>query len=116
MDFKENQHSIAKNDASLGVLHTFQKRPSMEENKMNEMDTIEITVEKKQYAQESVHKGMQGWICCDRCIDRYWLVNFPGCGAEDDIAEISIHENDMKLIPKINAGINEIILALHNDP
>ena len=35
MDFKENQRSIAENNASLGVLHTFQKRPDKEENCMN---------------------------------------------------------------------------------
>ena len=83
---------------------------------MNEMDTVEITVEKKQYAQEGVHKGMQGWICCDWCVDGYWLVNFPRCGEKDDIAEISIHETDMKVITKMDARINEFIFAQYDNP
>ena len=76
---------------------------------MKEMDIVEITVEKIRYAKEGIHKGMQGWICCDRVVDGYWLVNFPQCGENDDAAEISIHESDMKQIPEMDAYLNEIL-------
>ena len=49
------------------------------------MDIVEVIVEKKKYADEGVHKGMQGWICHNRCSDGYWLVNFPQYGEKDDI-------------------------------
>ena len=74
---------------------------------MKEMDIVEITIEKERYAKEGIHKGMQGWICCDRVVDGYWLVNFPQCGEKDDVAEISVHESDMKQIPAMDAHLNE---------
>ena len=52
---------------------------------MQEMDCIEVTVEKEKYARHGVHKGMQGWICDPRCINEAWLVNFPQCGEKDEI-------------------------------
>ena len=76
---------------------------------MKEMDIVEITIEKERYAKEGIHKGMQGWICCDRVVDGYWLVNFPQCGEKDDVAEISVHESDMKQIPKMDAHLNEMM-------
>ena len=81
----------------------------MEENKMKEMDIVEVLVEKEKYTKEGVHKGMRGWICHDRCVRGYWLVNFPQYGEKDDIAEIDILESDLKLVPILDARINEII-------
>ena len=80
---------------------------------MQEMDIVEIIVEKECYVKEGVHKGMQGWICCDRYVDGYWLINFPACYERRDIAEISIHENDTKQIPRMNARVNEEIFDLY---
>ena len=55
---------------------------------------------------------MQGWICDPRCTKGYWLVNFPQYGEKDDIAEIDIHEDDMKYLPKgMSAKVNERIKA-----
>ena len=82
---------------------------------MKMMDCIEIIVEKKKYAKNGVHKGMQGWICLDDCTDGYWLVNFPQCGEKDDVAEISINEKDMITIPAMNAEINEKIKELFGE-
>ena len=67
---------------------------------MKEMDCVEIIVEKEKYAKFGVHKGMQGWICFDDCSNGYWLVNFPQYGEKDDIAEISIKEEDLLLLPE----------------
>ena len=82
---------------------------------MKMMDCIEIIVEKKKYAKNGVHKGMQGWICLDDCTDGYWLVNFPQCGEKDDVAEISINEKDMITISAINAEINEKIKEMYGE-
>lgn len=79
---------------------------------MKMMDCIEIITEKEKYAKNGVHKGMQGWICLDDCTDGYWLVNFPQNGEKDDIAEISINEKDMRIIPSLDATVNEQIKGL----
>ena len=78
---------------------------------MKMMDCVEVIVEKKSYAQDGVHLGMQGWICLEQRTEGYWLVNFPQCGEKEDIAEISIKEEDLKLIPVMNAIVNEQIKA-----
>lgn len=78
---------------------------------MKEMDCVEVTVEKEKYTRDGVHQGMQGWICDSRNIDGSWLVNFPVCGEEDDIATIAVKEKDLKLIPAMYAAVNEQIKA-----
>lgn len=82
---------------------------------MKELDCVEVIVEKKAYVREGVHIGMQGWICFDECSDGYWLVNFPQYGAKKDIATISIKEDDLKVIPKMDARVNEQIKAQLED-
>ena len=76
---------------------------------MKMMDCVEVIVEKENYAKDGVHKGMQGWICLEQRTPNFWLVNFPQYGEKDDIAEISIKEEDLKLIPRMEARINEQI-------
>ena len=78
---------------------------------MQEMDCVEVIVEKEEYAKEGVHKGMQGWICDPRLVDGTWLVDFPQRGAKPDIAIASIKETDLKLIPVMDARVNERIKA-----
>ncbi|MBQ1187092.1 MAG: hypothetical protein IIX54_05345 [Clostridia bacterium] len=82
---------------------------------MKMMDCVEVVVEKENYAVEGVHKGMQGWICVEPSIEGYVLVNFPQYGEKADIAEISVKEEDLKLISKMDARINEQIKALFNE-
>ena len=82
---------------------------------MKMMDCVEVIVEKDKYTKDGVHKGMQGWICLDDNSNGTWLVNFPQYGEKDDIAEISINEEDLKLIPKMDARINEQIKAKFGD-
>ena len=67
---------------------------------MKMMECVEVIVEKESYTKFGVHKGMQGWICFDDCSNGYWLVNFPQYGEKDDIAEISIKEEDLLLLPE----------------
>lgn len=78
---------------------------------MQEMDNVQVIVEKEKYARDGVHKGMFGWICYPQCVEGYWLVNFPQCGEKDDIAEISIKEEDLKIVKVLDAKINEQIKA-----
>ena len=82
---------------------------------MKMMDCVEVIVEKQQYAQDGVHKGMYGWICHDECVNGYWLVNIPQCYDKPDIATISIHENDMEVVPIMHAIENERIKAEFDD-
>ena len=78
---------------------------------MKMMDCVEVIVEKEKYAEDGVHKGMQGWICYDVFCDGTWLVNFPQCGEKDDIATLSVREEDMKNVLVMNAILNEQIKA-----
>ncbi len=79
---------------------------------MQEMDCVEVIVEKETYAKEGVHKGMQGWICDPQFVNGTWLIDFPQCGEKDDIAMISILETDLKLLPNgMDARVNERIRA-----
>ena len=78
---------------------------------MKEMDRVEVIVEKKTYADDGVHKGMQGWICDSEFLNGTWLVNFPQCGENEDIATIGIKEEDMKQIDIMYAIVNEQIKA-----
>ena len=82
---------------------------------MKELDCVEVLVEKKAYVREGVHIGMQGWICFDECSDGYWLVNFPQYGAKEDVATISVKEDDLKVIPQMDARVNERIKAQFED-
>lgn len=83
----------------------------MEDIFMKEMDCVEVIVEKEKYTKEGVHKGMQGWICLDDCTNGYWLVCFPQYGEKDNIATTSVHEGDIKKIPRMDARVNERIKA-----
>ena len=79
---------------------------------MKEMDCVEVINEKDRYVKDGVHKGMQGWICLEQRMEGYWLVNFPQYGEKDDIAEISILEEDLVLLPDgMDARVNERIKA-----
>lgn len=82
---------------------------------MNEFDCVEVIIEKEKYIREGVHKGMQGWICFEQRTPGYWLVNFPQYGDKDDIATISIKEEDLTVIPVMDARINEQIKMQFED-
>ena len=80
---------------------------------MKEMDCVEVIAEKKAYTDEGVYKGMCGWICDPRCINGYYLVNFPCYGEHPDIATIGIHKEDMRVVPVLDVKTNEHIKAQH---
>lgn len=78
---------------------------------MKEYDSVEIIVEKERYTKHGVHKGMQGWICFEKSVEGYSLVNFPQYGDHPDIATISVKDEDLTVIPDWNAWVNERIRA-----
>jgi len=78
---------------------------------MKMMDPVELIVENERYAKEGVHKGMQGWICLEESVNGTWLVNFPGWYNHADIATIAIKEEDLKVIPRMDARVTERIKA-----
>ena len=79
---------------------------------MKYLDCVELIVEKAEYAKEGVHKGMQGVIWDERKINGYWLVLFPQYGEKEDIADIGVREEDLKLLPNgFDAKLNEHIKA-----
>lgn len=80
---------------------------------MKEYDSVELLVEKDRYAKCGVHKGMQGWICYEKCVKGYSLVEFLLYGEAGIIATIDVLDEDLKVIPDWNARINERIKAEH---
>lgn len=78
---------------------------------MKEMDCVEVIVEKEKYSKYGVQIGMQGWICHEESINGKWLVDFPQPMDKPQIATIGILETDLKVIPQMDARINEQIKA-----
>ena len=65
---------------------------------MKEYDRVRLIVEKENYAEDGVHKGMDGWICDPRNIDGQWLVCFDQPGALPNIATIPVKEVDLEVV------------------
>lgn len=78
---------------------------------MKMMDCVEVMVEKDSYAKEGVHKGMQGVVWEKEPKDGCWVVLFPQCGDKEDIADLYMKEEDLKLIPVMSPDVNEQIKA-----
>ena len=79
---------------------------------MKMMDCVEVIVEKTKYAQEGVHKGMQGVIWEPECKNGAWVVLIPQYGEKEDIADLFIEEEDLKLLPDgMDPSVNERIKA-----
>ena len=78
---------------------------------MKMMDCVEVVVEKDKYAKEGVHKGMHGVIWEPECKNGAWVVLIPQCGEKEDIADLYIEEKDLKVVPIMNAAVNEEIKA-----
>ena len=84
---------------------------------MKLMDCVELTVERNEYAKEGVHKGMQGVIWEAESKDGAWVVLFPQYGENEDIADLYINEEDLRLLPNgMDARINEQIKAQFDAP
>lgn len=82
---------------------------------MKYLDCVELIVEKEEYAKYGFHKGMQGVIWLEESIDGTWDVFFDLLGERAPIGDISINEEDLKLIPRIDVRLNEQIKAKFGD-
>lgn len=83
---------------------------------MKVMDCVEVIVEKAEYAKEGVHKGMQGVIWEDELKNGCWVVLFPQYGEKEDIADLYIKEEDLRLLPDgMDAKVNERIKVQFED-
>ncbi len=82
---------------------------------MKYLDCVEVIVEKEEYAKDGVHKGMQGVIWLEESNDGTWDVFFDLLGEHAPIGDIAIKEEDLKLIPVMNAIVNEEIKAKFGD-
>ena len=78
---------------------------------MKYLDCVEVIAEKSEYAKEGVHKGMHGVIWEPEPENGSWVVLIPQCGEKKDIADLYIKEEDLKLVPIMNAAVNEEIKA-----
>ena len=76
------------------------KKDSFQPRKFFENDVVEVAVEKEQYAKLGVHKGMQGIIMLPECICGNYYVVFSDENTVDDIADITVHEDDLILIKR----------------
>ena len=65
---------------------------------MKEYDRVRLLVEKERYAEEGVHKGMDGWICNEQRCEGRWLVCFDQYGDLPNIATIAVKVEDMEVI------------------
>ena len=82
---------------------------------MKYLDCVEVIVEKEKYTNHGIHKGMQGIVWLEESINETWDVFFPQFGDKEEIAEIPIKEEDMKVIPKLDALVNEKIKEQFGD-
>ncbi len=68
--------------------------------KFLEYDYVELAVEKEKYAIEGVHKCARGAVMENYCIGSEYYVIFTDESNGEDIAEMSVHENDLILIKR----------------
>ncbi len=75
-------------------------KDSFKPQKFAEFDLVELTVEKEKYAKVGVHKGMQGVVMENYCIDSDYYVIFTDERTAEDIADLCVHEDDLILVKK----------------
>ena len=73
--------------------HTELKPP-----KFKELDHVMLISDKPAYTKKGVKKGMTGCVMFDYAIKSQWSVLFSENGTGRDIAQIEVHEDDLKLI------------------
>lgn len=80
-------------------MHDPAKKLSFSKTELQEYDYVELMVERDEYADEGVHKGMRGTILNPEKIRGCWQVYFSDeTGA--DFAAVPVREEDLKLIKR----------------
>lgn len=64
---------------------------------MKEYDRVELIVDREEYAMHQVFKGMEGWICDPRSIDKTRLVCFDLADHLSEYPIIAVREEDLKI-------------------
>lgn len=64
---------------------------------MEEYDLVELIVDKKQYNEHGVFKGMFGAVMSEKPINGEWLVSFGEFYTAKDIASICVKEEDLQI-------------------
>ena len=81
------------------TMHDPAKKLSFSKTELQEYDYVELMVERDEYADEGVHKGMRGTILNPEKIRGCWQVYFSDeTGA--DFAAVPVREEDLKLIKR----------------
>ncbi len=75
-----------------------------------EVNPVEVTVEKSEYAQKGVHKGMQGKTFYEDPHDGSCLAVFLYSDRPESFADVSLAAGDFKRIPRVEPGVNEQIM------
>lgn len=75
-------------------------KDSFKPQKFLEYDCVELIVEKEKYAKYGVHKGAKGAVMEDKCIDSCYYVIFTDYNTGYDIADLSVHEDDLVLVKR----------------
>ena len=97
-----NSHEIKEH---IAVWERFKETDKITKNsfkpqKFAEFDLVELIVEKEKYAKFGVHKGMQGVVMENYCIDSDYYVIFTEEGTGEDIADLCVHEDDLILVKR----------------
>ena len=75
---------------------------------MKEMDCVEVIVEKKEYAEEGVHKrGCRAGYATDVGLRRHMARELPAMRRKGRYCNAERGEEDMKIVPVMNAILNE---------
>ena len=75
------------------------KKLSFSKTELQEYDYVELMVEREEYADEGVHKGMRGTILNPEKIRGCWQVYFSDETGSDFVA-VPVREEDLKLIKR----------------
>lgn len=76
------------------------KKDSFKLQKFLEYDVVQLIVEKEKYAKYGVHKGAKGAVMENYCIDSEYYAIFTDYNTGYDIADISVHEDDLILLKR----------------
>ncbi len=96
---------------SMNALLNEHIREQWGESKPEEINPIEVIVEKTEYAEKGVHKGMQGKTFYEDPHDGSCLAVFLYSDRPESFADVSLAAKDFKRIPRIEPGVNERIIA-----
>ncbi len=63
-------------------------------------DDIKLNTELEELSVKGIHKGAKGAVMENYCIDSKYYVIFTDESTGEDIAELSVHEDDLILIKR----------------